>query len=425
MFADHVDIEIKAGKGGDGRLSFRHEKYRAYGGADGGDGGRGGDLIMEVDHNLDTLSFYRNHRLHVADGGQVGGSNRSAGKAGGDIVLKVPVGTMVYRVNDDNPDDKTLIIDLAREGQSAIIAKGGRGGFGNAHFKSSTRQTPKLAELGEPGQELRVVMELKMVADIGLVGLPNAGKSTLLSVISNAKPEIGDYPFTTLIPNLGVVDIDSTAVLVADIPGLIEGASVGKGLGDEFLRHIERTAVLWHLIDVQSDDLVKDFNTITAELKAFNPALLKKKRLIILTKSEVVDEKKLAEAINELKKHTKLSILAISAQAHRGLTELLRSSLKPVLASRAALAKAAAEALPIIDESSLETPWQVETLGEQHYRVTGSRIERFGVQTDFGNSAGVDRLRDIMRKTGIATELEKQAAEPNAIIELGDKTFRW
>src|SRR5664279_4595075 len=245
MFADSATIEVRAGKGGDGRSSFRHEKYRAMGGPDGGNGGHGGDVIFAVDHNLNTLSHYRTAKIIRADDAEAGGGNRSNGAASDSITLGVPPGTEIWE------DDK-LLADLTAVDASVVIAKGGRGGFGNAHFKSSTRQSPRTAELGEPGEARKLRLELKLVADVGLVGLPNAGKSTLLSVISNAKPEIASYPFTTLVPNLGVVDVDDFGFLVADIPGLIEGASEGKGLGDEFLRHIERTAVLLHLIDPAS-----------------------------------------------------------------------------------------------------------------------------------------------------------------------------
>ncbi|HUC86835.1 MAG TPA: GTPase ObgE, partial [Candidatus Saccharimonadales bacterium] len=269
MFADKIEIRVIAGRGGDGRLSFRHEKYRPRGGPDGGDGGRGGSVVLRADHNLNTLSAFRRRSRIAAPGGESGGGDRRHGRNGEDVLVAVPEGTQVFV-------GENLVVDLVSSGQEAVVARGGRGGFGNAHFTSSVRQAPRAIELGEPGEEKQLTLELKLVADVGLVGLPNAGKSTLLSVISNAKPEIGDYPFTTLTPNLGVVDFEGQGFLVADIPGLIEGASQGKGLGDEFLRHIERTAVLLHLIDAYSDDVVRDYTLIHNELKSYSPALLQK-----------------------------------------------------------------------------------------------------------------------------------------------------
>jgi GTP-binding protein len=286
MFADNVEIAVQAGKGGDGRLSFRQEKFRAKGGPDGGDGGRGGSVVFEVDHNLNTLSAFRRQKLVKAEDGQIGGSDRKHGKSGEDVIVKVPEGTQVY-------EGEQLIADLTHNGQTAIIARGGRGGFGNAHFTSSTRQAPRAVEVGDAGEHKALRLEMKMVADVGLVGLPNAGKSTLLSVISNAKPQIADYPFTTLTPNLGVVDHRDDTFLVADIPGLIEGASEGKGLGDEFLRHIERTAVLLHLIDAGSLQPAEDFKTIKNELKSYSVDLTQKSQLAVISKSETVDEEQL------------------------------------------------------------------------------------------------------------------------------------
>ena len=262
MFADTATIEIKAGKGGDGRLSFRHEKYRAMGGPDGGNGGHGGDVIFRVDHNSNTLSSYRTMRILSAEDGEAGGENRRAGKQGQDVIVPLPQGTQVW-------DGETLVADLSQTDSEQVMAKGGRGGYGNAHFQSSVRQAPRISEQGEAGEHFTFRLELKMVADVGLVGLPNAGKSTLLSVISNARPEIADYAFTTLIPNLGVVDHRAGSFLAADIPGLIEGASAGKGLGDEFLRHVERTAVLIHLVDAGSNDVDKDWAVIQKELAEY------------------------------------------------------------------------------------------------------------------------------------------------------------
>ncbi|MSR89640.1 GTPase ObgE, partial [Patescibacteria group bacterium] len=262
MFADVVKVKIKAGKGGDGVVSFLRTRGNAKGGPDGGDGGHGGSVIIVASHNTSTLSRYRASKMWDAEDGTNGDSNNKRGKGGADIELPVPPGTVIM-LGDE------VLADLEKEGDEAIIAHGGRAGFGNAHFISSVRRSPKMAELGEKGEAKEVTFELKLVADVGLVGLPNAGKSTLLSVVSNAKPKIANYPFTTLEPNLGVVDIDDGTFLAADIPGLIEGASIGKGLGDDFLRHVERTKLLLHIIDATSDDIAKDYTTIQGELKNY------------------------------------------------------------------------------------------------------------------------------------------------------------
>jgi len=252
MFVDTALVRVIAGRGGNGALSFRHEKFVDKGGPDGGDGGRGGDVVFEASNNVNTLANFRVRQELKADDGGAGGKQQKHGRDGNDIIVKVPVGTLVLR-------DGVAVADLVSDGQQAVIAHGGDGGFGNAHFKSSTRQAPRIAELGEAGDEFEAALELKLLADVGLVGFPNAGKSTFLSVVTKARPEIADYEFTTLSPNLGVADIDDTSLLIADIPGLIEGASEGKGLGDAFLRHIERTAVVLHLIDAYTDDPAESY----------------------------------------------------------------------------------------------------------------------------------------------------------------------
>jgi GTP-binding protein len=420
MFADTATIRVRAGKGGDGRLSFRHEKYRAMGGPDGGDGGRGGDIIVRVDHNLNTLSHYRTARLVKSNDGEAGGDNRKHGKNGEDVFVKVPQGTQVW-------EGEELLADLTATDAETVIAKGGRGGFGNAHFKSSTRQAPRTAELGEPGESRDLRLELKMVADVGLVGLPNAGKSTLLSVISNAKPEIADYPFTTLVPNLGVVDVDDYSFVVADIPGLIEGASQGKGLGDDFLRHVERTAVLLHLIDAGSADPASEFKVISAELREYQVDLSSKPRIVVITKQETVTPEGLKATVKAVKAVAKgMPVFTLSAQTHDGVVDVLRSAVKLVRAARAEQAKAQAEAaIPVIDTTALPDLWQVETEGDGIYRVTGDRIEGFARRTNFEQDEAVERLRDIMRKLGVARELRRQGIQDGDTIRIGDTEIAW
>ncbi len=420
MFADTAELEVVAGKGGDGLLSFRREKYVARGGPDGGNGGKGGDVILVADHNANTLSKYRTTRSMKAESGQQGGGNKRNGKAGEDITIYVPAGTIIS-------EDGVQLADLSVNGASVIIAQGGRGGFGNSHFVSSTRQAPRIAEKGEEGQKRLLSMELKLVADVGLVGLPSAGKSTFLSVVSNARPEIGDYPFTTLIPNLGVVQIDDGDMVVADMPGLIAGASLGKGLGDEFLRHIERTSVLLHLIDVHSEDLVADYKTITKELADYNPELAKKPRIIALTKADSVDAKELEKLRKQVQKAAgKIPVLAISSIAKQGVTEVLREVYKIVEKAQQERLEAEPKPddIPVIE---LETPtdyWQV-VAEDKAYRVTGVRLEGFARRTNWDSAEGVERLRDIMRKVGVAKELRKLGAKPGDTIKILDNELEW
>lgn len=422
MFADKVEVHVIAGRGGDGRLSFRHEKYRAKGGPDGGNGGRGGSVIVRATHNLTTLSAFRRRPRIAAAPGQPGGGDRRHGRNGEDVVVSVPEGTQVF-------DGENLIADLVRSGQETVVAKGGRGGFGNAHFTSSVRQAPRAIELGEPGKEAHLTLELKLVADVGLVGLPNAGKSTLLSVVSNANPEIGDYPFTTLTPNLGVVDFEDHTFLMADIPGLIEGASVGKGLGDEFLRHIERTAVLLHLIDAYSEDVVRDYTLIYKELESYSPALLQKPQVVALTKTEGMAKEELAAKLAALRKKSvpgvRQEVIAISAVAHQQIDVLLRALIPAVEQARTEREEQVAEAaIPVIDEATQPDLWQVVKEGDE-YVVKGQKIEGFATRTDWTNDASVERLRDILRKQGIEKELRRQGAEGKAIIRIGSHELEW
>lgn len=419
-FIDKATVLVKAGSGGDGHLSFRHEKFIDKGGPDGGDGGDGGDVVLVASRNQNTLANFRFQKELNAEPGQAGGKSRKHGKNGKDLLVYVPVGTQAA-------DDQGIIVaDLPKDGDKAIIAKGGRGGFGNAHFVSSIRQAPRIAEKGEPGEELQVQLELKMIADVGLVGLPNAGKSTLLSVISNARPEIANYPFTTVVPNLGVVDVDGeVSLLFADIPGLIEGAAQGKGLGDEFLRHIERTAVLVHLIDAYNDDIAAAYQTIQEELRAYKIDLSAKPQMVVLTKIEGLDADILEHQLATLKKvvDKDARVGAISAQTKQGVPELLRAVRTQVETMRMheRTAEAAIEApagVPVLTIDDNENAWNV-TKEEDEFVVTGTKIERFAMRTDFNNPAGVERLRDIMHKQGILHELVRMGINPGDTIRIG------
>lgn len=416
MFVDKVAVRVRAGDGGNGAVSFRHEKYVDHGGPDGGDGGRGGSVIFVADQNENTLVHFRYKQELRAQNGTAGFHRQQRGRSGEDLLVKVPVGTQVYQ-------NEELIADLVTIGQKAIIAKGGDGGFGNAHFKSSVRQAPRVAEVGEKGEDKELILELKLLADVGLVGFPNAGKSTLLSVVSNAKPEIGDYPFTTLTPNLGVADIDNSSLLIADIPGLIEGAARGKGLGDDFLRHIERTQVLLHLIDIYEKDVAQAYTTITNELAAYSKTLAKRPRIIALTKIEGLSEDVIAEQIENVKKIAPKGthITAISSQANIGVTDMLRDAKKLAdAAQKKYRATVKDQQLPVIglDPAAEALAWRVQRKDGQ-FVVTGSKIEKFAARTNFSSEPGLHRLRDIMKRMGIAHELERQGIQPGDMIIFG------
>ena len=423
MFIDTAKVFIQAGKGGNGAVSFRHEIYVDKGGPDGGDGGKGGNVIFEATENLNTLIDFRYKPELKAESGANGSKANRRGKSGDDLVVKVPMGTLVKR-------DGMVIADLTENGQRQVIAQGGDGGFGNAHFKSSVRQTPRMAELGEPGDTFEAELELKLLADVGLIGFPNAGKSTFLSVVSNARPEIADYAFTTLTPNLGVANVDDDGLLIADIPGLIEGASEGKGLGDAFLRHVERTAVLLHLIDAYSDDVAVSYRTIRTELANYSSELIERPEVIALTKTEGLDAEILQMQINAVRAVAgkKAEIYAISAMAHAGLTEVLRALRKKVQATREIeheITDVSGE-IPVIGLSGtqLASAWEVKKDEETGiFRVTGEKIEKFARRTNFDSFEGVNRLRDIMKKLGITHELSRAGAVSDSVIEIAGSEF--
>lgn len=417
MFADSAVVRFRAGSGGSGAVSFRHEIYVDKGGPDGGDGGRGGNIILEADERKNTLADFRYRQEITSNDGQGGGKRKMHGRNGKDNTVSVPVGTIVYR-------DGIEIADLNQKGMQVVIAKGGDGGFGNAHFKSSTRQTPRVAEVGERGEEFEAKLELKLLADVGLVGFPNAGKSTFLSVVSNARPEIADYAFTTLTPNLGVADIDDTSLLIADIPGLIEGASEGKGLGDAFLKHIERTSVLLHLIDAYTEDVAQAYRTIRHELESYGEHLIDLPEVVTLTKIEGMDEEIITMQQESLRTvvPTETPLFAISAQAKQNITPLLRELSGKVAESK--IIPDAAEEEPLIPTISLsetqkEAAWRVR-IEEGTYVVTGQKIEKFAARTDYSNVHSVARLRDIMRKTGITHELVRAGAKSDDMIVFGE-----
>lgn len=444
MFVDTAKVKLKAGKGGDGAVSFRHEIYIPKGGPDGGDGGKGGSIIFRADSGLNTLIDFRFNPILTAENGKNGASSRSTGRSGKDLVLKVPIGTIVYKV-ENTTLNKNIIADLIADKQEAVIAKGGDGGFGNAHFKSSTRQAPTIAEVGEPGEELEVELELKMMADVGLIGLPNAGKSTFLSVISNAKPKIANYPFTTLIPHLGVTTVNQKDILIADIPGLIAGAAEGKGLGHAFLRHIERTTVLLHLIDIYNNDAGIAYQTIRKELAKYSD-LKNRPEIIALTKCENVDDEIIVmQKQSILKINPSAQIFTISATAHQGLNPLLHTLMnviettknhnsKTILNKPNKLHKKERESVNtnLNDSNTIPTislnaeqkipAWTIETTNNK-FIVHGTKIEKFARHTDLNNYASLNRLRDIMKKLGIHSALTSKGAKSDSIISIANKEF--
>lgn len=426
MFVDTAKVFIQAGTGGNGCVSFRREIYVDKGGPDGGNGGKGGNVIFEATENLNTLIDFRFKPELKAEHGQNGSKSKRQGKSGDDYIVKVPMGTLVKK-------DGVVIADLTHNGEQVIIANGGDGGFGNAHFKSSVRQTPRIAEMGEPGDTFEAALELKLLADVGLVGFPNAGKSTFLSVVSNARPEIADYAFTTLTPNLGVADIDDSSLLIADIPGLIEGASEGKGLGDAFLRHVERTAVLLHLIDAYSNDIAGDYKTIRNELEQYSEELISRPEIIALTKSEGLDDDIVAMQKDELQKAAPESqIFAISSTAHTGLKEVLRALRTAVKDVREAEIVNTDEdedsglAMITLSSEQIAESWVVTKDEETGvFIVTGDKIEKFARRTNFDGFENVNRLRDIMKKMGITHELTRRGATGDSTIRIGDDEFSY
>lgn len=421
MFCDHAKVFIKSGKGGDGHVSFRRELYVPAGGPDGGDGGRGGDIIFQVDKGLNTLTDFRHVRKYVATSGKEGGKRRCHGADGEDLVIKVPEGTVIR-------DDETgkVIADMSGGNQREVILKGGKGGLGNMHFATSTMQAPKYAQPGQPAKELWVRLELKVIADVGLIGFPNVGKSTLLSRVSNARPKIADYHFTTLNPHLGVVDLgDGAGFVMADIPGLIEGASEGVGLGHDFLRHIERTRVLVHVVDaasVEGRDPVEDIKTIDRELEAYDPQLAKKPQVIAANKVDAIyreeDQTDPLEALREAFGPMGISIYPISAVSGQGIKELLygiEELLKTVEDTPVVFAKEFdLDALNIV--SSL--PYTVEKDKDGVYVVEGPRIEKMLGYTNLESEKGFLFFQKFMKENGILDDLEKAGIEEGDTVQM-------
>lgn len=420
VFLDEVKIHVRSGRGGDGSASMRREKFVPRGGPDGGDGGSGGSVLVEADENLNTLVEYRSRRSFKAVSGTQGLGVRKSGKSGDDIVLKVPIGTLVFEGDDEQPR-----FDLTLHGQRVVVAKGGRGGRGNCHFKNAVRQAPAFAEKGEPGEEHDLRLELKLLADVGLLGFPNVGKSTFISRISAARPKIGDYPFTTLVPNLGVVQVEDESFVVADIPGIVEGASEGAGLGHQFLRHVERTRILLHILDmsgITGRDPTEDFAKLNDELAAFSPALAERPQIVALNKMDVTGaEVRAAEVKATLPEG--VPVFEMSAATGAGvrdvvyaLAERLRDIPKPAVAPEAELQTA------YIGPPEPEK-WEVRREDDGAWAVIGAPIEKLVAMTDLDREESVRKLHRQLKARGVLDCLRQLGADEGDTVRIGPTEF--
>jgi len=400
-------------------VHFRREKYEPRGGPDGGDGGKGGDVIFEVKPILNSLSHFRPNQSFAADPGVNGGGSQMTGRGGKDLTVHVPPGTIIY-----DAETGALLGDLTDAGQKLVICKGGRGGRGNQHFATSRNQAPRMAERGEPHEEKMLRLELKLIADIGIIGLPNAGKSTLLSVLTNAKPRIGDYPFTTLEPNLGVAKLDEEAtVVLADIPGLIEGAHEGAGLGHDFLRHIQRTRVLIHMIDGQSEDPLADFSQINSELSLFDPKLGKKPQVVVINKVDQPDVQERLPEIQASFKKKKVDILTASAMARTNTREILISAYQQL--QEIPPEELEEEALPVYKPEVDPNQFEIHREDGDKWRVTGVAIERAAKMTYWEHYGSVRRFQRLIQKLGVDDALREAGIQEGDTVFVGDFELEW
>jgi len=418
MFYDQAKIYVRSGNGGDGMLSFRREKFVPRGGPDGGDGGKGGSIIFVVNPNLNSLVHFHRNTHFRAENGVHGRPKKMTGAGGSDLILEVPPGTVIRDANTN-----VILADLTSPEQEVLLYAGGRGGRGNVRFASSTNQAPRIAERGEPGEEAWLLLELKLIADVGIVGVPNAGKSTLLSVVSAARPKIADYPFTTLQPNLGVVELDNYETMVwADIPGLIEGAASGTGLGHDFLRHVERTRVLIHLLDGSASDPLEDWAMINQELALYDTRLEEKPQLVVLNKMDLVDAEAWEPLIRERVVESGYDFMAISAVTGENVREL-RYKVKKML-DETPTPKPVADDMVIIRPQPDESIFTIKP-EEDGWRVSGKRIERIAAMTYWEFEATSRRFQQILESMGITKALNEAGIEAGDTVYIGDEVLEW
>ncbi len=422
MFVDYTKIIIKSGDGGNGAITFRREKYIPSGGPDGGDGGKGGDIYFEVDPDSNTLIDFRYHKKYKAQNGENGSGSNCTGKSGEDLIIKVPIGTVVKEASTGK-----VIADLSEKGQKELILPGGRGGKGNSHFATSTRQAPHFSQSGEKGIEVEVILELKLLADVGLIGYPNVGKSTILSVVTAATPKIADYHFTTINPNLGVVKTDyGDSFVLADIPGIIEGASEGVGLGIQFLRHIERTRLLLHVIDVSGSEgrnPVDDFYKINEELGKYSKQLSKRKQIIVANKIDAMQDSSLYQTLENLAKEKGLEIFKISAVTGQGLKELFQR-VSEVLKTlpKEELEGSSEKVIYTLKEDREEFSVQVV---DGEYIVTGPAIDRLMSRVNIEDNESLSYFQKVLEQIGVNAKLKQMNVKEGDTIKLNDWEFEW
>ena len=424
MFVDYAKIIIKSGDGGNGAATFRREKYVAAGGPDGGDGGKGGDVYFEVDPNANTLIDFRFTKKFKAENGQNGSGGHKYGKSGQDIIVKVPVGTIVK-----DAETGKVIVDMSKEGQKELILKGGRGGKGNSHFATSTRQAPRFAIDGEPGKEKEIILELKLLADVGLVGFPNVGKSTILSRVTKATPKIADYHFTTIDPNLGVVKTEhGDSFVLADIPGIIEGASEGVGLGIQFLRHVERTRLLLHVLDVagtEGRDPIDDFNKINEELKKYSEKLATRKQIIVANKIDSMQDDENYKVLEKLAKENDLEIYKISAVTGEGLNELFNHVAKIIKTLPKEEIVEADDRIIYTLEDDEEEQFKIEMIKTGEYLVTGPAAQRLMGRVNIGDNESYAYMEKMLKKIGITQALKDKGVKEGDTVKILEWEFEW
>jgi GTP-binding protein len=417
LFFDEARINVQSGDGGNGVVAFRREKYEPLGGPSGGNGGKGGDVVLYVDPGMNTLVSFKK-QIHFKGGrGEHGKGKNQQGARGGDVRIAVPPGTVAYDAETDQ-----ILADLVTKGQTATVARGGRGGRGNATFATSTNQAPRIAEKGEPGESRWLRLELKLIADVGIVGVPNAGKSTLLAAVSAARPKIAEYPFTTLVPNLGVAIVDGRDLVLADIPGLIEGAHTGAGLGHAFLRHVERCRVLIHLLNGISPDPLGDLQAINQELELFNPRLADKPQIVVLNKLDITEVGELWPDLRDALQDAGFAPLAISAVSGEGVETLLREAAK--MLSELPPPEPLDESVPVFGPSEDETEFSV-AWEEGAWRVRGQRVERVVSMTNWNYYEATLRFQRILQAMGIWRELQDAGVEVGDAVIIGDTELTW